>query len=96
MAIRGGYAPPGVYTETIFESPTPQNNFSGRVPLLIGSGTESFSQNGLSVVRGSSATVDQQIVEEDATGRSVLAELPDGSYSLGNFDGESRVIRTRH
>ena len=95
MAIRGGYAPPGVYTETIFESPTPQNNFSGRIPLLIGSGTESFSQRGLSVVRGSSATVDQQIVEEDATGRSVLAELPDGSYSLGDFDGTSRVIRTR-
>lgn len=29
MAIRGGYAPPGVYTETVFESPTPQNNFWG-------------------------------------------------------------------
>lgn len=52
MAIRGGYAPPGVYTETVFESPTPQNNFSGRIPLLIGSGTESFAQNGLTVVRG--------------------------------------------
>lgn len=78
MAIRGGYAPPGVYTETVFESPTPQNNFSGRIPLLIGSGTESFAQNGLTVVRGSSATIDQQIVEEDATGRSVLFQNPDG------------------
>ena len=95
MAIRGGYAPPGVYTETVFESPTPQNNFSGRIPLLIGSGTESFAQNGLTVVRGSSATIDQQIVEEDATGRSVLFQNPDGSYSLGDFDGTSNVVRTR-
>jgi len=95
MAIRGGYAPPGVYTETVFESPTPQNNFSGRIPLLIGSGTESFAQNGLTVVRGSSATIDQQIVEEDATGRSVLFQNPDGSYSLGDFDGTSNVVRVR-
>ena len=34
MAIRGGYAPPGVYTETVFESPTPQSNFSGDSPFL--------------------------------------------------------------
>ena len=51
MAIKGGYAPPGVYTETIFESPTPQNNFSGRIPLLIGSGTETFAQKALTLVQ---------------------------------------------
>ena len=96
MAIRGGYAPPGVYTETVFESPTPQNNFSGRLPLLIGSGTETFAQRGLTLVRGSSATIDQQMVEEDATGRAVVSQNPNGTYNLTPFDGETNVLRTRH
>jgi hypothetical protein len=95
MAIRGGYAPPGVYTETVFESPTPQNNFSGRIPLLIGSGTETFAQNGLSLVRGSSSTIDQQMVEEDATGRVVLSQNPNSTYNLGAFDGTTAQVRTR-
>ena len=95
MAIRGGYAPPGVYTETVFESPTPQNNFSGRIPLLIGSGTETFAQNGLSLVRGSSSIIDQQMVEEDATGRVVLSQNPNSTYNLGAFDGTTAQVRTR-
>jgi hypothetical protein len=96
MAIRGGYAPPGVYTETVFESPTPQSNFSGRLPLLIGSGTETFAQNGITLVRGSSATVDQEIVEEDASGRVALSQNPNGTYNLGAFDGQTNVVRTLH
>lgn len=96
MAIKGGYAPPGVYTETIFESPTPQNNFSGRIPLLIGSGTETFAQKALTLVRGSSSTVDQEMVEEDATGRVVLSQNPNGTYALGAFDGVITQVRTRH
>ena len=96
MAIRGGYAPPGVYTETIFESPTPQNNFSGRIPLLIGSGTETFAQKALTLVRGSSAIVDQEMVEEDSEGRVVIAQNPNGTYTLGAFDGELSQVRTRH
>lgn len=96
MAIRGGYAPPGVYTETIFESPTPQNNFSGRIPLLIGSGTETFAQKALTLVRGSSATVDQVMIEEDSEGRVVIAQNPNGTYTLGAFDGVTSQVRTRH
>lgn len=96
MAIRGGYAPPGVYTESVFESPTPQSISSGRLPLLIGTGRETVVSNGLTLVRGSSATIDQQIVEEDASGRIVLGENPDGSLILGDFDGVNNELRTKH
>lgn len=96
MAIRGGYAPPGVYTESIFESPTPQSITSGRIPLLIGTGRETISASGLTLVRGSSATVDQQIVEEDATGRVLLGENPDGTFILGDFDGVAIQVRVKH
>lgn len=95
MAIRGGYAPPGVYTESTFESPTPQVSATGRLPLFIGSGKETFSQSGLTLVRGSSSTVDQSMVEEDASGRVVLSTNPDGSFNLGDYDGLTRKVRTR-
>jgi len=95
MAISGGYAPPGVYTQSVFETPTPDTTVSGRVPLFIGTGRETIESNGLTLVRGSSATVDQQIVEEDMSARAVLAVNPDGSYSLGDFDGASARVRTK-
>lgn len=95
MAIRGGYAPPGVYTETIFESPTPQNNPTGRIPLLIGAGSETFAISGVTMVRGSSSTIDQPIVEEDASGRVVKGKLPNGAFILGDYDGVNRQVRTR-
>jgi hypothetical protein len=96
MAIRGGYAPPGVYTESVFESPTVTAGVVGRVPLLIGSGKETFSVEGVSLVRGSSSTVDQNMVEEDATGRAVFGQNPDNSYIIGDFDGSSQQVRSRH
>lgn len=95
MAIRGGYAPPGVYTQSVFESPTPDTTVSGRVPLFIGTGRETVVSNGLTLVRGSSATIDQQIVEEDMTSRAVLGTNPDGSYILGDFDSNSSKVRTK-
>jgi len=96
MAIRGGYAPPGVYTETVFETQTQPNVIvTGKVPLLIGTGRETIISKGNTLVRGSSATIDQRIVEEDATGRAIVAVNPDESFELGEFDGEitSFVVR---
>lgn len=95
MAIQGGYAPPGVYTQSVFETPTPDTTISGRVPLFIGTGRETVVSNALTLVRGSSATVDQQIVEEDMTSRAVLGTNPDGTYILGDFDGASARVRTK-
>lgn len=95
MAIRGGYAPPGVYTESVFESPTPVAGVTGRIPLFIGTGADSIKSTALTLVRGSSATVDQQMVEEDVSGRMVLGTLPNGTYTLGDYNGSARQFRTR-
>lgn len=97
MAIRGGYAPPGVYTETIFDvQAQPNQVVTGKVPLLIGTGRETIISKGNTLVRGSSATIDQRIVEEDATGRAVLSQNPDGSYVLGDFDSEVTSLLVRN
>lgn len=97
MAIEGGYAPPGVYTQTIFEDRnTNQAQIQGRVPVLIGVGRQTIESTGNALVRGSSATVDQAIVEEDATGRMISGENPDGSFILADFDGILTEVFVRH
>lgn len=88
MAIDGGYAPPGVYTQTIFQdNNTNQAQLQGKVPTLIGVGSQTFQVAGSQLVRGSSSTIDQSIVEEDATGRMISDTNPDGSFVLSDFDG---------
>jgi hypothetical protein len=90
------YAPPSVYTRTNFESPI-QGAVSGlKVPFLIGTGSEILTQNNLEVIRGSSAVVDQQIVQEDMTGRAVVAELASGQVTLGDFDGSIGQVQVRN
>lgn len=85
--ITGGYAPPGVYTQTLFGTAPTLPAVPPLVPLFIGTGSEILVQTNLPVVRGSSSSVDQQIVNEDETNRAVLAVNPDGSIVLGPFDG---------
>lgn len=97
MAIRGGYAPPGVYTESVFDvQAQPSITLTGKVPLLIGTGRETIISKGNTLVRGSSASVDQRIVEEDATGRALVSTNPDGSFELGDFNGEISSIVVRN
>ena len=36
------------------------------------------------------------MVEEDASGRVVLSQNPNGTYNLGAFDGQTNIVRTRH
>lgn len=95
MAINGGYAPPGVYTQSVFESPTPQAITNARIPLFIGTGRETVVSNGIDLVRGSSSNIDQNIVEEDAQGRSVIGTNPNGTPIIGDFDGVSKQIQTK-
>ena len=97
MAIEGGYAPPGVYTRTIFEdSNTNLAQLQGKVPTLIGVGKQTFQVTGSELVRGSSSTIDQRIVEEDPTGRMISDTNPDGSFVLGDFDGVLTEVYVRH
>lgn len=94
--IRGGYAPPGPYTETIFgTSPSPQA-VPARIPLFIGTGREILSRTDLALVRGSSATVDTFVSDEDVSGHAVVSENLDGSVTLGNFDGVRAKFQVRN
>lgn len=97
MAIEGGYLPPGVYTSTTFETQN-QNapQLQGRIPTLIGVGRQTIETKASLLVRGSSALIDQRIVEEDASGRMVLGENPDGSLTLGDYDGEANTLLVRN
>lgn len=85
-AITGGYAPPGVYTQTFFGTAPALPAVPPLVPLYIGTGSEILVQTNLPIVRGSSSSVDQQIANEDETGRAVANIAPDGAITLGAFD----------
>ena len=97
MAFFGSiYAPPGVYTRTLFESPV-QGALAGlRIPVLIGPGSEILVQNDLEIVRGSSATVDQRIVQEDLANRAVVSVSQAGAVTLGAFNDNLRRVQVRH
>ena len=95
MAIQGGYAPPGVYTQTTFDSPLPSSNFTGQIPLLLGAGKETVQSTGVQMVRGSSSSVDQRIVNENMSGRAVLGYNPDGTPILGDFNGTATKVQVQ-
>jgi hypothetical protein len=95
MAIQGGYAPPGVYTQTVFDSPLPSSNFTGQIPLLLGAGKETIQSVGVQMIRGSSSSVDQRIVNENMSGRAVLGFNPDGTPILGNFNGTATKVQVQ-
>ena len=88
MAIIPGsiYAAPGVYTRTLFEDPLQGLASSVRLPLLMGTGSEILFQDSLELVRGSSSSVDQRVVQEDETGRGVVSISLAGAVTLGAFD----------
>ena len=90
------YAPPGVYTQTLFEDPLAGLASSVRLPLIMGTGSEILFQDALEVVRGSSASVDQRVVQEDETGRAVTAISAAGAVTLGSFDGSLNQMQVKH
>lgn len=90
------YSPPGVYTRTLFDSPVSGVLAGVRIPVLIGTGNELLQQQGLEVIRGSSSSVDQQVPQEDETGRAVVQISQTGEVTLGDFNGERRRIQVRN
>lgn len=90
------YAPPGVYTQTNFEDPLQGVATNARIPLLVGTGSEILTQNQLELVRGSSSSVDQRIVQEDETGRAVVSISDTGAVSLGAFNGDYDRIQVKN
>lgn len=92
----GPQDPPGIYTDTIFgTAPIPQT-IPSRIPLFIGTGRELLSRSGLTVVRGSSSVVDTPVAAEDVAGRAVAQMNPDGSVTLGDFDGTRPSFQVRN
>lgn len=90
------YAPPGVYTRTIFENPVASALEALKIPVFIGEGSENLVQNNLEVIRGSSSTNDQKVVQEDETGRAVVSVSGTGVVTLGQFDGVRTKFQVRN
>jgi len=90
------YAPPGVYTKTLFDNPLAGALSNVKIPVVIGTGNEILFQEDLEVVRGSSSTVDQQVPQEDMDGRAVVQITSTGQIVLGNFDGVLNRVQVRN
>ena len=88
--FKNPYAPPGVYTESEFESNLGSTIGATNIPMLIGPGNEILSRINLEVVRGSSQTVDQRVPLEDSTGRAI------GDEGLSDFDGIITEVKVRN
>lgn len=97
MAFPGKqYAPPNVYTRTLYENPLQGAIDSLLIPIFIGEGNEFLTQTDLEVVRGSSATIDQRIVGEDMTGRAVVNVSATGVVTRGDFNGVLNRVQVRN
>ena len=97
MAFPGSnYAPPGVYTQTLFENPLSGAVDLLKIPVFIGEGSQDLFQSNLEVVRGSSSTIDQQVVSEDQTGRAVASVSEAGDITFSDWDGEYTSFQVNH
>lgn len=90
------YVPPGVYTRTLTESNVAQLVAGLRLPVIIGTGQEELNQDNVALVRGSSATVDQRISNEDVTLSWVVDSTNPNNLVLGSQDGTRTQFRVRN
>jgi len=90
------YVPPGIYTRTLTEANAANMVAGLRIPVLIGVGQEELEQPDLELVRGSSATLDQQIVSEDVSQRFVVDSTNPNSPVLGAANGAVSRFRVRN
>lgn len=90
------YVPPGTYTRTRFENPIASNVGGLKTPVYIGTGNEILFQDAIELIRGSSSNVDQEVVQEDETGRAVVQVLETGEVVLGNYDGTLTRFQVRN
>lgn len=97
MAFPGNnYAPPGVYTRTLYENPLQGAIDALKIPVFIGEGNEFLVERNLEVVRGSSADVDQRVPSEDETGRAVVSVSASGAVTLGAWTGSLNKFQVQH
>ena len=90
------YVQPGVYTKTITEANISNVVAGLRIPVYVGVGLEELPNYDFELVRGSSASIDQQIVNEDPSQEFVLNDSNPANIVLGPTDGTYTTIRVRN
>lgn len=90
------YAPPGVYTTTQVEQDASGPPVGTRIPVIIGEGQESLQRTDYEVVRGSSASADQRIVNASVAGRYVVDNSNPDSPLLGDSTGTQALFQLRN
>lgn len=90
------YVPPGVYTRTLTEANVANIVAGLRIPVVIGVGQEELTQSDVELVRGSSATVDQQINNEDVSLAWVVDSTNPQNLLLGTQDGTRTTFQVRN
>lgn len=90
------YVPPGVYSRTLTEANVASLIAGLRIPFIIGVGQEELEQDDLEMVRGSSSTLDQQIVNEDVTVRWIVDNTNPSNPTLGANDGSRVTFQVRN
>jgi len=90
------YVPPGAYTRTLTEANVAQIVAGIRIPVVLGVGQEELTQSDVEIVRGSSATVDQQINNEDVSLAWVVDSTNPQNLILGVQDGTRTILRVRN
>lgn len=90
------YVPPGVFTRTLTQSNTASSIAGLRIPVEIGVGQQELEQLDLELVRGSSSTLDTQIVREDVSSRFVVDETNPSNPTLGFTNGLASKFKVRN
>jgi hypothetical protein len=90
------YVQPGVYSRTLTEANVASLIAGLRLPFIIGVGQEELEQDDLEMVRGSSSTLDEQIVNEDVTTRWIVDNTNPNHPVLGVNDGTRVTFQVRN
>lgn len=90
------YVPPDVYTRTTSDTGTVPLVNGLRVPVAIGVGQQELEQLDVEMVRGSNATLDQQILLENASLRFVVSDVNPNNPILGAANGVATKFRVRN
>jgi hypothetical protein len=90
------YVQPGVYSRTLTEANVASLIAGLRIPFIIGVGQEELEQDDLEMVRGSSSTLDQQIVNEDVSQRWIVDNTNPSNPILGVNDGTRVTFQVRN
>jgi len=90
------YAPPGAYTKTKVRQDTSGPPTGNRIPVLVGVGRETLAQEDSELVRGSSSSVDQRIVNEDMNDRFILDNSNPDNPILGTKTGAEARFRVQN